>query len=254
MVKITFLGTGTSQGVPMIGCKCEVCQSKDSKDNRLRSSVWIQKGDTSVVIDTGPDFRTQMLRAKVDKLDAVLFTHEHKDHLAGFDDIRAFNYIQQCKMDVFATLHVQQAIRREFAYIFDAFKYPGIPEIEFNTITDQAFQIGELKVEPIGLMHYKLPVTGFKIGGFVYITDANAISEAEKQKIVGADVLVINALRKEKHISHFSLSEALDLIAELKVKKAYLTHISHQLGLYEKVKNELPAHVYLAYDGLEINV
>ena len=251
---ITFLGTGTSHGVPMIGCKCEVCLSSDHRDKRLRSSIWIKANDLSVVIDTGPDFRTQMLRANVTHLDAVLLTHEHKDHLAGFDDIRAFNYMQKQKMEVYATAHVQEAIRREFPYIFADFRYPGIPEITLHTIDQSPFAVKGVSFLPISVMHYLLPVTGFRVGDFVYITDANFIDESEKDKIRGADVLVINALRREQHISHFTLEQALQLIQELKVKKAYLTHISHQLGTYEKVQAELPSNVFMAYDGLELQL
>jgi phosphoribosyl 1,2-cyclic phosphate phosphodiesterase len=253
-VEVTFLGTGTSQGVPLIGCQCQVCLSTDLKDNRLRSSLLINDKDCSFVIDTGPDFRQQMLRENVRQLDAVLFTHEHKDHIAGLDDVRAFNFIQSREMDVFATSRVQDAIKREFAYIFSEEKYPGIPEIKLHTFDQQSFFIKHLQILPIDVMHYKMPVKAFRIGDFVYITDANHISEKEKEKIKGAKIIVLNALRRHPHISHYTLEEALHLIEEFKPEKAFLTHISHQLGTHEMVSSELPANVFLAYDGLKIEI
>jgi len=253
-VKITFLGTGTSQGVPLIACTCEVCTSADSRDKRLRTSILVECNDIAIVVDTGPDFRQQMLREKVKRLDAVLFTHEHKDHIAGLDDIRAFNFILKRKIDVYASDRVQDAIRREFAYIFSDTKYPGIPEIELHTIQNKPFEIQGIPVIPIEVLHYKLSVFAFRFGDFVYITDANAISQQEKQKIMGCKILVINALRRQAHVSHFTLQEALDLIAELKPEKAYLTHISHQLGKHSNIEKELPDGVFQAYDGLQIQL
>jgi phosphoribosyl 1,2-cyclic phosphate phosphodiesterase len=253
-VKITFLGTGTSQGVPLIACTCKVCKSMDSKDKRLRSSILIEEKGKTFVIDTGPDFRQQMLRENVKNLDAVIFTHEHKDHTAGFDDIRAFNFINKKKMEVYASARVQEAIRREFAYIFSDFKYPGIPEINLHLLENKLTIIEGVNVLPIEAMHHKLPVFGFRINDFTYITDANYISETEKEKIKGSKVLVLNALRREPHISHYTLEQAIELVKELKPEKAYFTHISHQLGLHEDVKKELPVTIELAYDGLQIQL
>ncbi|HWY12092.1 MAG TPA: MBL fold metallo-hydrolase [Bacteroidia bacterium] len=253
-MKITFLGTGTSQGIPLIGCTCKVCTSADPKDKRLRSSVMIESKSNCIVIDTGPDFRQQMLREKVKKLDAVIFTHEHKDHIAGLDEVRAFNFINGIVMPVYATERVQVALKREFAYIFSGEDYPGIPKIDMKAIHDDVFVIGDLKIQPINVLHYKLPVKAFRIGNFTYITDANFISEEEKQKIKGSEVVVINALRRNEHISHFTFNEAIDLANELKAKKTYFTHISHQLGLHSEVSLELPEHIELGYDGLQIEV
>lgn len=253
-MKITFLGTGTSQGIPLIGCTCSVCTSANPKDNRLRSSVMIENKNTNIVIDTGPDFRQQMLRHKVSKLDAVVFTHEHKDHIAGLDEVRAFNFINQIVMPVYATERVQQALKMEFAYIFADLDYPGIPKISLHTIDDSVFNVGDLKLIPINVLHYKLPVKAFRVGNFTYITDANFISEEEKEKIKGSEVVVINALRRNEHISHFTFNQAVDLANELKAKKTYFTHISHQLGKHDEVNLELSDHIELAYDGLEIEV
>ena len=254
-LRITFLGTGTSMGVPVIGCPCEVCQSKDPKDNRLRSSVLIQKGDTNSIIDSGPDFRYQTLRAGVKSLSALVFTHEHKDHTAGMDDVRAFNFIQRKPVEVYASTSVEKALRNEFHYAFSDVKYPGVPEIRINNISSNAnFEIEGLLFEPIQVYHHKLPVLGFRIGDFTYITDANSIAEEEIEKVRGTKVLVLNALRRQTHISHFTLDEALRLIDEIKPDKAYLTHISHQMGKHEDVSKELPAHVSIAHDQLEIDL
>ncbi len=253
-MKITFLGTGTSQGVPVIACPCDVCQSTNHKDKRLRSSVLVEYNGKTFVIDTGPDFRQQMIRAEVKNVDAILFTHEHKDHIAGFDDVRAFNFINKKKMEVYASTNVQDAIRREFHYIFSEFKYPGIPQINMHLLENKPINIEGVTINPIEVLHYKLPVFGFRVGDFTYITDANFISEEEKQKIKGSKVLVLNALRREKHVSHFTFDEALALIKELQPAQAYLTHISHQLGKHEDVSAELPSNVNLAYDGLTINL
>jgi phosphoribosyl 1,2-cyclic phosphate phosphodiesterase len=254
-MEITFLGTGTSQGVPVIACNCKVCKSNDLKDKRLRTSVMISFNNKNIVIDTGPDFRQQMLRENVQHLDAILFTHEHKDHIAGLDDIRAFNYQTKKDMPIYATKQVQIGLKKEFHYIFSNFDYPGIPKVNLQTINhNKPFELFNNNITPIEVMHYKLPVTAYRINNFTYITDANYISEAEKEKIKGTDVLVINALRKEKHISHFTLDEALELINEIKPKKAYLTHISHLLGKHQDISKELPENVFLAYDGLKIKV
>lgn len=238
----------------MIACDCPVCSSTDPKDNRLRSSVLIQSPETALVIDTGPDFRYQMLREKVRKLDAVLFTHPHKDHLAGLDDIRAFNFFTRKPMEVYADSLTEEALRRDFYYAFSDTRYPGIPELNLHTVTMDPFQIGDIPIIPIQVWHLKMPVMGFRIGDFTYITDANRIEEEEKNKIRGSQILVLNALRKQKHISHFTLSEAIDLSLELGVPSAYFTHISHQLGLHAEIESELPDHIHLAYDGLVLNL
>ncbi len=253
-VKITFLGTGTSQGVPVIACDCATCQSADPRDNRLRTSVMVEHLGMTAVIDTGPDFREQMLRSRAKRLDAVVFTHCHKDHTAGLDDIRPFFFMQGEKIKVYATEATTRQLKMEFAYMFATHKYPGVADIEVHEIGSAVFRAAGMDFLPIHVLHHKMPVLGFRIGDFVYITDANHIGEAEKEKAKGAGVLVLNALRKESHISHFTLAEALSLIAELKPKQAYLTHISHQLGRHADVEQELPQGVSLAYDGLEIRV
>ncbi len=253
-VKVTFLGTGTSQGVPVIGSNHPVCLSENPKDKRLRSSILVTIDDVNIVVDTGPDFRQQMLRTGVTHLEAVLFTHEHKDHTAGLDDIRPFNFRQKRDMDVFAEPRVQDALKREFQYIFADDKYPGVPKVKLHDIQNEPFQVWGKEVIPIRVLHYKLPVFGFRFGNFTYITDANKITKAEKEKIRGSKVLVLNALRKEPHISHFTLQEAIDLVQELEVEKAYFTHISHILGFHDEVSKELPKNCFLAYDGLEILV
>lgn len=253
-MKITFLGTGTSQGVPMIGCECEVCTSKDSKDKRLRTSVLIQTPELNMVIDTGPDFRYQMLRENVKRLDAILYTHEHKDHVAGLDDVRGFNYRMKKPMEIYASDRVQKALKREFYYAFETNLYPGVPQLNLNTITANPFDINGLDIIPIELMHYKMPVFGYRIGKFGYITDANKISQKEIDKLKGVEVLVINALRKTSHISHFTKDEAITIIREIEPKNAYLTHLSHQMGKYEDLKKELPENVYSAYDGLTLEI
>jgi phosphoribosyl 1,2-cyclic phosphate phosphodiesterase len=253
-VQITFLGTGTSQGVPIIACPCAVCQSTDSKDKRLRSSILIEEKGKTFVIDTGPDFRQQMLRENVKQMDAILFTHEHKDHTAGFDDIRAFNFINKKKMEVYASARVQEAIRREYAYIFSDFKYPGIPEINLHLITSEKFSVEGVEFIPVEVLHYKLPVLGFRVGDFSYITDANFISGQEKEKIKYSKILVLNALRREPHISHFTLEQAIEIVKELQPEKAYFTHISHQMGLHAEVSKELPENIEIAYDGLKLTL
>ena len=252
-MKITFLGTGTSQGIPVIGCDCPVCTSGNRKDNRLRTSVWIETANTSIVIDSGPDFRYQMLRARVNWLDAVLFTHPHKDHVAGLDDIRAYNFFSGKDIPVYANEMTQAVLIREFPYAFADTRYPGVPEIALQTINDEPFYIGDIPVVPVEVWHMKMPVLGFRIGDFTYITDANRIEEVEKEKIKGSRILVLNALRKEKHLSHFTLQEAVDMVNELQIPEAYLTHVSHQLGKHATVNAELPKHIRLAYDGLVIN-
>jgi phosphoribosyl 1,2-cyclic phosphate phosphodiesterase len=251
---VEFLGTGTSSGVPMVACKCAVCKSADSKDKRLRSSVHLQSLSTSVVIDTTPDFRYQMLRSNVEQLDCVVFTHAHKDHIAGLDDVKAFNFIHQSVMPLFASKETADAIKRDFYYAFAEKKYPGVPSLEMHVKDDESFSVGDLDFQPIKVKHLHMDVLGYRIGDFTYITDANYISDEEKHKIVGSKVLVLNALRKEKHLSHFTLQEAIDLAVELQVPTTYFTHISHQLGLHDEVSKELPAGMFLAYDGLVIHV
>jgi phosphoribosyl 1,2-cyclic phosphate phosphodiesterase len=253
-LKITFLGTGTSSGVPMIACPCPVCHSSDKKDKRLRSSILVESGTTRLVVDTTPDFRYQMLRADVKKLDAVLFTHPHKDHIAGLDDIRAFNYFSGKPMDIYANEMTQEVIIREFPYAFSDFRYPGLPEIHLNTIATEPFRVGDIEVVPVQVWHLKMPVLGFRFGSFTYITDANRVDEPERKKIRGSRALVVNALRKEKHVSHFNLAEAMALVHDLQIPQAYFTHISHQLGKHAEVQPELPPGVDLAFDELTVEI
>jgi phosphoribosyl 1,2-cyclic phosphate phosphodiesterase len=240
--------------VPLIACECVVCKSVNEKDKRLRSSILIEHEDSVFVIDAGPDFRQQLLRANVKQLNAVIFTHEHKDHIAGLDDVRAFNYLHKKPVDIWATQQVQQAIKREFAYAFSEIKYPGIPELMLHEITDELFTINNTHFQPVNVLHYRLPVKAFRINNFAYVTDANHITADEKLKLKNLDVLVLNALRKEKHISHFTFDEAIEMANELGAKKTYFTHISHQLGLHDDVSKELPSTIELAHDGLEIVV
>ena len=253
-IKVTVLGSGTSQGVPLIACNCLVCNSNNDKDKRLRSSIKIEVENKTFVIDSGPDFRQQMLRSNTKQLNALIFTHEHKDHIAGMDDIRAFNYVNKSAIDVYATDRVEDALKREYAYIFSDEKYPGIPEINLINIENKPFIVQDVEVIPIQVYHYKLPVLGFRFGDFTYITDANFINDDEKEKIKGSKVLIVNALRREQHISHFTLEEAIALGQELQVPQIYFTHISHQLGLHNEVEKELPPGFHMAYDGLEIVV
>lgn len=251
-MKITLLGTGTSQGVPVITCRCDTCRSDDSRDKRLRSSVLVEEGDVTILIDTGPDFRQQMLRAEVKKLDAILFTHEHRDHIAGLDDIRAFNFIMKKPMDVYAEERVIRSLKNEFPYIFAERKYPGIPQVNIHIIENQQFNINGLVIKPIRALHYRLPVLGYRIGDFAYVTDANYIPPEEKEKLKNLKVLVICALRVKDHISHFTLPQALDVIDEVNPDRALIIHISHQLGLHKEVQKGLPDRVSLSYDGLEL--
>ena len=249
---VTFLGTGTSQGVPFIGCDCAVCTSPDPHDNRLRCAIWIQTETTSIVIDAGPDFRYQMLRANVRRLDAVVFTHSHKDHVAGLDDVRAYNYHQRRPMDVWANDETQAALRREYAYVFDSNEYPGVPQLRLNTITGQPFTIGDITLQPIHVRHYRMDVLGFRVGGFTYITDANYISPEELDKVRNSDTIVLNALRHEPHVSHFSLSEAIAVAGDIAAPQTFFTHISHQLGRHADVNSYLPQGIALAYDRLTL--
>ena len=253
-MKVILLGSGTSQGVPVIACQCDVCKSENQRDKRLRSSILIEDGETTLVVDTGPDFRQQMLTNNVTKLTAVLFTHEHKDHTAGLDDVRSFNFAQKKPMDVYAEERVQESLKREFLYAFNESPYPGVPSINLKLLENKPFVVENTRIIPVRLMHYKLPIFGFRIGDFAYLTDVKTIPEAELGKLTNLKILIITTLRKEPHISHMNLEEALETIKLLKPQKAYLTHISHVFGFHDKINTELPANVELAYDGLTINL
>lgn len=250
MMNVRFLGTGTSQGVPVIACDCEVCTSADQRDVRLRSSIFINNEDTHFVIDTGPDFRAQMLNNHIQQLDAIVYTHEHKDHIAGMDDIRAFNFKQRKDMEVYASPQVQVALQREFHYVFADYKYPGIPEVNLNTIGSDPFMVGSFEVVPIVVMHYKMPVNAYRVHDFTYITDAKTIAPEEIEKIRGSKTIVVNALRKEEHISHFNLAQAIEFLKAMNPERGLLTHISHLMGKHQVVSNDLPAGIEIAYDGL----
>jgi phosphoribosyl 1,2-cyclic phosphate phosphodiesterase len=251
-IEAVFLGTGTSQGVPVIGCECPVCRSADSRDKRLRSSILIRINGQNIVIDAGPDFRQQMLQAQVKTLRAILITHEHADHIFGLDDIRSFNWIQKHPTDIYAEKRVQRSIKRIFDYVFTENKSPGVPMMQLHTIGNSPFEIDDIRITPVRCWHHKLPVYGFRIGDLSYITDANYIEDTEMEKLSGSQVLVINALRREKHISHYNLEQALEVIERIKPGKAYLTHISHGFGKHEEIAALLPPNIYAAYDGLRI--
>lgn len=253
---LTFLGTGTSLGVPIIGCNCEVCSSNDLKDKRLRTSALIQtdKG-CNILLDCGPDFRYQMLREGVSRLDAVLITHEHRDHTAGLDDLRAYNYIQKRPTDIYANSHAIEGMHRMYYYVFENFKYPGVPKFilhEIDAHKCESFNVSGVDIVPLEVMHANLPVLAYRIGSLAYITDAKTIEGNEERKLQGVDTLVVNALRRDSHFSHFTLDEALALIDRVRPRVAYLTHISHEMGLYDKV-TDLPSNVHMAYDGLRIS-
>jgi phosphoribosyl 1,2-cyclic phosphate phosphodiesterase len=251
---ITFLGTGTSSGVPVISCKCDVCTSSDKRDSRLRTSILIQVDGNTIVIDSGPDFRQQMLENKVDDISAIVFTHEHKDHVAGLDDVRPYNFIHKKHINVYAEARVQKALRREFAYIFAEDRYPGLPQIKMHLLTRHPFRIGNTRIIPIRAYHYRLPIFGFRINNFAYLTDVKTVPDEEKAKLKGLDVLVVTALHKEKHVSHMNLEESLAFIDEIKPQKTYLTHLSHSFGLHAVEEPKLPENVYIAYDGLKTSV
>lgn len=252
-MKLTFLGTGTSQGIPVIACKCEVCRSVDFHDQRLRSSVLLEDKDTHLLIDTGPDFRQQMLANRVNHLDAVLYTHEHKDHTAGLDDIRSFNFKQKMDMPLYGRPSVLDQLKHEYAYMFAETKYPGVASVTLNPIKNEPFVINDVIITPIEVMHHKLPVYGYRVNDMAYITDAKTVSVVERKKLNGLDVLVINALQKKSHISHLTLDEAIQFIEEIKPKRAYITHIGHYMGVHREVQKELPESVYIAHDGLVLN-
>ncbi len=249
-LRLTFLGTGTSQGIPIIGCHCRVCRSDDPRDRRLRTSALLSRAGINVVIDAGPDFRQQMLQHQVETLGAILLTHEHVDHIFGLDDIRAYNWLQKKATDIYAGNRVNDAVRRIFDYVFSEWKFPGVPKMLLHDVGEIPFVAGGMEFIPIHCFHHKLPVLGFRTGDLSYLTDVNFIPDGEIEKIRGSKVLVVNALRIEKHISHFNLEEALRLVEIVSPDRTYLTHISHNMGLYSEVESKLPENVHLAYDGL----
>ena len=254
LLKITLLGTGTSLGVPIIGCHCPVCTSSDKKDYRLRASALVEWDGLRVVVDAGPDFRQQMLSARVTDIDAILLTHEHKDHVSGLDDIRAFNFMHRKAVDIYCEKRVQESIRKDFAYVFSAIQYPGIPQMNLYAIDPGVFMLNGREVLAIRAMHYKLPILGFRFGDFSYITDANYLTPDEIGQLAGSRVLVINALRWEPHLSHFSIPETVALIQQIQPEKAYITHLSHQAGTHSELLKKLPAGIEPGYDGLVIEL
>jgi phosphoribosyl 1,2-cyclic phosphate phosphodiesterase len=253
-LKITFLGTGTSQGVPVIGCRCPVCTSLDYRDKRLRTSIHLEIDNQSIVVDTGPDFRQQMLRENITRLDAIVFTHAHRDHTAGLDDVRAYNFMQKMDMPVYGTFPTLEQLRVEYAYAFHPNAYPGLPRIVLNEITEEPFAINGTSILPLPVMHLKLPVLGFRFRNFSYITDANFISAETVERLKGTDVLVLNALQLDSHVSHFNLEEALKMVNIISPRQTYLTHISHKLGIHSLVEQGLPPDVSLAFDGLQLSL
>lgn len=253
-MKLTILGSGTSQGIPVIACGCRVCSSVDKKDKRLRCSALLEINGKNIVIDAGPDFRYQMLRAGVKDIRAILLTHEHKDHIGGLDDVRAFNWINQRPVDVYANARTREVVLKDYSYAFAEHRYPGVPEIHMHIIDEQPFFIDDIEIWPIPVMHYQLSVLGFRIGNFAYVTDANFIPESSIERLRGVEYMVINALRKERHLSHFTLTEAIEVARHLKVKQAWLTHIGHQMGLNREISRELPPDIHLAYDTMQVEL
>lgn len=251
---VTLLGTGTSSGVPLIGCECTVCRSVDFRDKRLRSSIHLAVDGRSLVIDTGPDFRQQMLRLGLTQLDAVVFTHEHKDHTAGLDEVRAFNFRQNQEIPIYGRDRVIDQLKREFAYIFSEHKYPGIPHVQTHVIDSEPFEVAGIRFQPIEVYHHKLPVFGFRIHDFTYLTDLNYISDEELEKVYGTRILVLDALQRQPHLSHFTLDEAIALVERIRPERTYFTHISHKLGLHREVEKELPPYIRLGYDGLQLHL
>ncbi len=252
MTKLTFLGTGTSQGVPIIGCNCEVCQSTDPKDKRLRASALVEYEGLKILIDAGPDFRQQMLRAGVSHLDAILLTHNHKDHTGGLDDIRAFNYLEKKATEIYCEKYVEESLRLEYAYAFAENRYPGAPHFNVNIIENKPFTINGVEITPIRGMHYKLPVLGYRFGNIAYCTDMNSIPEEEFEKLEGLEHFIINTVREKRHISHFSLEEALEVAKKVGARHSWITHLSHQLPVYNELAGKLPNGILPAYDGLII--
>lgn len=253
-MELLFLGTGTSQGVPVISCECETCKSTDTRDKRLRSSVLLKFDNKCIVIDAGPDFRQQMLRENIKHIDAVLITHQHKDHVGGLDDIRPFNFNQNKALDIFAEKRVHSAIKKEFSYAFKKDAHKGMPQMNLIEISNSPFRICNQEITPIRVMHLHLPIFGYRIGDLVYITDASYIKPNEIEKIKGCSVLIVNALMENSHYSHFNLKDALELIKKINPPRAYLTHVSHKMGKYIDIKNKLPECVHFAYDGLKISI
>ena len=253
-MKVTFLGTGTSQGIPVIGCECDACLSTDFRDNRLRVSIQIEIAGKTIVIDVGPDFRQQMLRAKTKQIDAILITHEHSDHVAGLDDIRPFNFMYEMDMPIYTTKRVAKELKQRYAYIFEA-TYPGVPKVQQHLITkDSTFTAAGINITPIEIFHGKLPILGFRIGTFAYLTDFKSIQPSEIRKLEGIETLVISALQHQPHHSHSTLEESVNFIQQLQIPNAYLTHLSHKMGTHANTEQLLPPHVRIAYDGLVIEI
>ena len=250
--RLTFLGTGTSQGVPMIGCCCEVCKSTDPRDKRLRASVLVEHEGQKILVDAGPDFRYQMLRAGICSLDAILLTHNHKDHTGGLDDIRAFNYHEKKATQIYCEKYVEDSLRQEYSYAFAEVKYPGAPEWNVHIIDEKPFSIHGVEIIPIRGKHFKLPVLGYRFGNIAYCTDMNHISEEEYSKLQGLDHFIINCVRRGRHISHYSLEQAVEVATKVGAKHSWLTHLSHQLPCYEELVKELPEGILPAFDGLAI--